>query len=80
MADVDIDPFGDHDKTENRPNTGESIYFTPRGEMGERSTWGPEGEQETSFGGGKLKKEGSLIITLTVCTRSYLSILVKPRV
>ena len=46
MADVDIDPFGEH---ESRPNEmgGESIPLTPVG----RSTWEPEREQETSFGG-----------------------------
>ena len=50
MADVDIDPFGEH---ESRPNdnteTGENIPFTP---VGGRSTWEPDrGEQETSFRG-----------------------------
>ena len=49
MADVDIDPFGEHNKTESRTDeTGENIPFTPVG----GSTWEPErGEQETSFGG-----------------------------
>ena len=28
MADIDIDPFGDHDKTEPEP-TGENIPLTP---------------------------------------------------
>ena len=47
MADVDIGPFGEHDKTEEP--TDENIPldpFTPRG-----SIWEPEHEQETSFGG-----------------------------
>ena len=54
MADVDIDPFGEHEsRTESRPDdnteTGENIPFTP---VGGRSTWETEtGEQETSFGG-----------------------------
>ena len=49
MADVDIDPFGDHNKTESRSEepTGENIPLTPGG----GSTWEPEREQETSFGG-----------------------------
>ena len=52
MADVDIDPFGEHDRTESRTDdhteTGENISFAPVG----RSTWEPDrGEQETSFGG-----------------------------
>ena len=28
MADVDIDPFSEHDKTEKQPDTGETIPFT----------------------------------------------------
>ena len=49
MADVDIDPFGEHDRTESRTDeTAENIPFTPVG----GSTWEPDrGEQETSFGG-----------------------------
>ena len=52
MAEVDIDPFGEHDRTESRTDdhteTGENIPFTP---VGGGSTWEPECEQETSFGG-----------------------------
>ena len=29
MADVDIDPFGEHEKTDKQPDTGETIHFTP---------------------------------------------------
>ena len=49
MADVDIDPFGERDKTESRTDeTGGHIPLTPLG----GSTWEPDrGEQETSFGG-----------------------------
>ena len=48
MADVDIDPFGEHNRTESRTDeTGENIPLTPvRG-----STWEPMHEQKTSFGG-----------------------------
>ena len=52
MADVDIDPFGEHEsRTDNHTETGENIPFTPvRG--GRPSTWEPHrGEQETSFEG-----------------------------
>ena len=51
MADVDIDPFGEHElRTDDNTETGENIPFTPVG--GGRSTWEPERcEQETSFGG-----------------------------
>ena len=56
MADVDIDPFGEHDRTESRTDEpmDEHIPLIPGG----RSTWEPgqsrasaEREQETSFGG-----------------------------
>ena len=48
MADVDIDPFGEHEsRTDEHTESGENIPFTPVG----GSTWEPErGEQETSFG------------------------------
>ena len=56
MADVDIDPFGEHElRTEARPEepTEEHIpldLVTPVG--GGRSIWEPDrGEKETSFGG-----------------------------
>ena len=51
MADIDIDPFGEHEsRTDDNTETGENITFTPVG--GGRSTWEPErSEQETSFGG-----------------------------
>ena len=47
MADIDIDRFGDHKSRDEEP-MGENIPHTPGG--GE-STWEPEHEQETSFGG-----------------------------
>ena len=46
MADVDIDPFGEHESRPEEP-MGENIPLTPVG----GSTWEPEREQETSFGG-----------------------------
>ena len=49
MADVDIDPFGEHDRAELRTDENIPLHLvTPVG----GSTWEPErGEQETSFGG-----------------------------
>ena len=50
MADIDIDPFGEHDRAESRTNEpmDECIPLIPGG----RSTWEPErGEKETSSGG-----------------------------
>ena len=48
MADVDIDPFGEHESRPEEP-TDEHIPLTPVTPGG--STWQPELEQETSFGG-----------------------------
>ena len=50
MADIDIDPFGEHEsRTDNHTQTDENFPFTP---AGGGSTWEPDrGEQETSFGG-----------------------------
>ena len=54
MADVDIDPFGEHHRTNSHPDkTGEIIPLTPGGVGG--SAWEPEREQETSFGGMSLR-------------------------
>ena len=46
MAEVDIDPFGEHESRPEEP-TDEHIPLTPVG----GSTWEPTREQETSFGG-----------------------------
>ena len=46
MADVDINPFGEHESRPDEP-MGENIPLTPVG----GSNWEPEHEQETSFGG-----------------------------
>ena len=50
MADIDINPFGEHDRTESRTEEpmGENSPLTP---VGGRSTWEPEPKQETSFRG-----------------------------
>ena len=48
MADIDIDPFGEHDRTESMTDKrGENIPIPPV--TPGRSTWEPE--QESSFGG-----------------------------
>ena len=50
MADVDINPFGEHEsRTDDHTETGEGVPFTPVG--GGTSTWEPERKQETSFRG-----------------------------
>ena len=48
MADIDIDPFGEHESRHEEP-TDEHIPLDPI--TPGRSTWEPDrGEQETSFG------------------------------
>ena len=50
MADIDIDPFGEHESRPEEP-TDEHIPLDPV-TPGRSSTWEPDrGEQETSFGG-----------------------------
>ena len=50
MADIDIDPFGEHESRPEEP-TDEHIPLDPV-TPGRSSTWQPDrGEQETSFGG-----------------------------
>ena len=49
MADVDIDPFGEHE-SRTKESTDENIPLDPV-TPGRSSTWEPDlGEQETSFG------------------------------
>ena len=62
MADVDVDPFEEHGKTDE--TTDEAFPLTPRGE----STWEPEREQETSFGGKSHESEISKEKKLKNCT------------
>ena len=51
MADIDIDPFGEHESRPEDP-TDENISLDPVTSAGGLiSTWEPECEQETSFGG-----------------------------
>ena len=63
MADVDIDPFSEHDKPNEHPDEwpkkmGKTIPIDPGG-----STWKPECEQETSFG---LKAQSTRLMKLHV--------------
>ena len=52
MADIDINPFGYHDKTDAQPDeTGKTISLNPGGVMGGGATLEPEHEHETSFRG-----------------------------
>ena len=63
MADIDIDPFGEHESRPEEP-TDEHIPLDPV--TPGRSTWEPcQGEQETSFRGEsqrtKLMKDSELL-------------------
>ena len=42
MADVDIDPFGEHDKGDEHSDEGETNPFTTGGVIEGGSTWEPE--------------------------------------
>ena len=56
MADVDIDPFGEHE-SRHEEQTDENIPLDPVTPVGGGSTREPErGEQETSFGGRKSQR------------------------
>ena len=60
MADVDMDPFGDHNKMDvSHPGeTGENIPLNPGGEVIGGSTWEPEQEtfRRTSLKGEVLRE------------------------
>ena len=64
MADVDIDPFSEHDKTDEQPDTGETIPFTP---LIVTKTPGWKPDREKSFGGGKLSQPDSRNHLLKSC-------------
>ena len=75
MADVDVDQFGEHDKTDSHPN--EENMPLPPVTPGEGSLGNLNMNKQCHLEEGKLKKKGSLILMLTVCTRSYVSIIDK---
>ena len=78
MADIDIDPFGKHNKTDSHlDKMGKNIplpLVTQEDLLGNQNV-----NKKRRLEEGELKKEGLLILTLTVCTRSYLSIVAEPR-
>ena len=59
MADVDIDPFGEHNRTQEP--TGEDIPLHLVTPVGGRSAWEPTCKQETSFGGRESQRNRVLI-------------------
>ena len=54
MADIDIDPFGEHGRTEEPKDEHIPLDSVTPGVGG--STWEPEHEQETSFRGGESQR------------------------
>ena len=68
MADIDIDPFEEHELRPEEP-TDEHIPLTP---VGVGSTWEPECEQEASFGGRESQRNRVLKIMLKVYIRNCL--------
>ena len=76
MADVDIDPFGEHEMRPEEP-TDEHIPLD-LGTPGRSSTWEPEHEQETSFKG-ESQRTKLMKIMLKIYIKSYQKTLVKPQ-
>ena len=58
MADIDIDPFGEHESRPEEPND-EHIPLDPVTPGRGVQTWEPTREQETLFGGRGLKEPNS---------------------
>ena len=75
MADMDINPFGKHNKTDavpdKQPDTDETIPFTLGGVIEGGSTWEPEREQETSFRGGKSQSTRLEELFVESCTKCH---------
>ena len=79
MADVDIDPFGEHEsRTDDHTDTDENIPLIPGGPEGGRSTWEPECKQETSFGG-ESQRTKLLKDYVKIYIKSYQKTLVRPQ-
>ena len=75
MAVTDIDPFCEHGKTDEQPDTVETIPSTP-GEV--IQSWEPRREQETSFRGMSQRTE-VLREHVKHCIMCYLKKQVKPQ-
>ena len=76
MADIDIDPFGEHESRPEEP-TDEHIPLDPV--TPGRSTWEPDrGEQETSIGG-ESQRTKLMKIMLKIYIKGYQKTLVKPQ-
>ena len=74
MADVDINPFGEHEsRTDDHTETGEGVPFTPV--EGGTSTREPECKQETSFRGESQRTK----LMLRIYIKIYQKTLVKPQ-
>ena len=83
MADIDIDPFGEHESRTEEP-TDEHIPLDPVTPVGGGSTWKPTCEQETSFGGResqrtKLTKDYVKDKKMLKILKRYQKTLVKPQ-
>ena len=75
MADIDIDPFGEHESRPEEP-TDEHILLTP---VGGGSTWEPTREQEASFGGRESQRTKLMKDYVKDLYKSYQKILMKPQ-
>ena len=79
MADVDIDPFGEHESKPEEP-TDERIPLDPvtPGREG-ISTWEPTCEQETSFGGRESQRTKLMKACVKDLYKKLSETLVKPQ-
>ena len=78
MADVDIDPFGEHEWRPEEP-TDEHIPLDPVTPVGGGSTWEPSHEQETSFGGRESQRTKLMKDYIKIYIKNYQKTLVKPQ-
>ena len=79
MADIDIDPSGEHESRPEKP-TDENIpldLVTPV--EGGRSTWEPTREQETSFGGRESQRTKLMKDYVKDLYKGYQKMLAKPQ-
>ena len=77
IADIDIDPFGEHDKMDEHPDEGETIAFTPGGVIEGGSTGNQKEKQRSEEE--KLSQPDSKKYGLKDCIKSYLKALAKPQ-
>ena len=78
MADIDIDPFGEHESRHEKPPDGHIPLDLVT--LGRSSTWEPgRGEQEASFGGESQRTKLMKDYVRDLCKTIYQKTLMKPQ-